>query len=97
MNPLPQFSCQHVKDKLKAELNRLVEENVIAPVDTPTTWIPALVVTAQKNGGHIRLCIDPKLLNRALKPIHYPSPTIDDILRTWPMLAVFQSYSTAKK
>ena len=28
-----------VKDKLKAELDRLVEVSVIAPVDTPTTWI----------------------------------------------------------
>ncbi len=68
-----------VKDQLKAELNRLVDANVIAPVDTPTPWISALVVTVKKNGD-IRLCIDPKPLNRALKRNHYPTPTIDDIL-----------------
>ena len=68
-----------VKDQLEAELNRLVDANVIAPVDTPTTWISALVVTVKKN-GEIRLCIDPKPLNRALKRNHYPTPTIDDIL-----------------
>ncbi|XP_028409422.1 uncharacterized protein K02A2.6-like [Dendronephthya gigantea] len=68
-----------VKDKLKAELDRLVDTNVIAPVDTPTTWISAIVVTVKKNGD-IRLCIDPKPLNKALKRNHYPSPTIDEIL-----------------
>ena len=68
-----------VKDKLKAELNRLVDVNAITPVDTPTTWISAIVVTVKKNGD-IRLCIDPKPLNKALKRNHYPSPTIDDIL-----------------
>jgi hypothetical protein len=68
-----------VKDKLKAELNRLVDVNVITPVDTPTTWISAIVVTVKKNGD-IRLCIDPKPSNKALKRNHYPSPTIDDIL-----------------
>ena len=68
-----------VKDKLKAELDRLVEANIIFPVDTPTSWISALVVTVKKSGD-IRLCIDPKPLNKALKRNHYPSPTIDDIL-----------------
>ena len=68
-----------VKDKLKAELNRLVDVNVITPVDTPTTWISVIVVTVKKNGD-IRLCIDPKPLNKAPKRNHHPSPTIDDIL-----------------
>jgi hypothetical protein len=60
-----------VKDK--------VDVNVITPVDTPTTWISAIVVTVKKNGD-IRLCIDPKPLNKALKRNHYHSPTINDTL-----------------
>ena len=80
-----------VKDKLKAELNRLVDVNVITPVDTPTTWISAIVVTVKKNGD-IRLCIDPKPSNKALKRITitlHPPLTIS--YRIWPMLAVSQS------
>ena len=69
-----------LKDKLKPELNRLVEDNVIAPVDTPTTWISALVVTIKKNGDS-RPCIDQKPLNKTLKRKHYPSSTIDDIVQ----------------
>jgi hypothetical protein len=30
--------------------------------------------------GRIRLCIDPKPLNKALKRNHYPTPTIGEIL-----------------
>ena len=68
-----------VKDKLKAELKRLVDLNIITPVDTPTDWISVIVVTVKKSGD-IRLCIDPKPLNKAVKRNHYPSLTIEDIL-----------------
>ena len=33
-----------------------------------------------RKGDKLRLCIDPKDLNKALKPSHYPMPTIDEIL-----------------
>ncbi len=68
-----------VRDNLKKELDRLTDIGVIAPVDVPTDWISATVVT-QKKDGRVRLCIDPKPLNSALKRNHYPMPTIEDIL-----------------
>ena len=34
-----------VKDQFKAELKRLVDLNIITPVDTPTDWISGIVVT----------------------------------------------------
>lgn len=52
---------------------------MIQKVDTPTEWISAVVVTTKKN-GKVRLCIDPKPLNEALRRNHYPLPTIDDVL-----------------
>ena len=60
-------------------LNRLSNIGVIQKVETPTNWISALVVTTKKN-GKVRLCIDPKPLNEALRRNHYPLPTIDDVL-----------------
>ena len=33
-----------------------------------------------KPNGKVRLCLDPKPLNKALKSNHYPIPTIDDLL-----------------
>ena len=72
-----------VKDKLKAELERLAKLEILTKVEEPTDWISSLVVTTKRN-GKVRLCIDPKPLNEALKRNHYPLPTIEDVL---PMLA----------
>ena len=68
-----------LKDQLKHEIDRLTDLQIIIKVDSPTAWISASVVTTKKN-GKIRLCIDPKPLNSALKRNVYPLPTIDDVL-----------------
>ncbi len=60
-----------LRDKLKAELDRLVEEEIIAPVTAP--WVNLLVVVAKKN-GRLRLCLDPKDLNKAIQREHLSSP-----------------------
>ena len=59
-----------VRDQLKHEIDRLVELKVITPVDSPTDWISATVVTIKKDES-ICLCIDSKPLNKALKRNHY--------------------------
>ena len=68
-----------VKDKLQAELEILSNMEIIAKVDDPTNWISSMVVTTKRN-GKVRLCIDPKALNNALKRNHYPLPSIEDVL-----------------
>ena len=68
-----------IKGQLKEELDRLEKLDIIRPVDRPTDWISSLVV-APKANGHIRLCIDPRPLNQALKRNHFPTPVIEDIL-----------------
>jgi hypothetical protein len=68
-----------VKEKLKFELDRLSDLEIITPAQVPTKWISATVVV-MKPDGRIKLCIDPKPLSKALKRNHYPTPTIDEIL-----------------
>ena len=68
-----------VKEPLKKEIDRLVVQEILKPVDTPTDWVSSMVVVMKSN-GKIRLCIDPKPLNQALKRNHYPLPVIDDLL-----------------
>ena len=53
-----------IKEKLKGELDRLEGLNIITPVNVPTSWISATVVTLKKN-GNVRLCVDP---NHFTKP-----------------------------
>ncbi|KAK2564593.1 Retrovirus-related Pol polyprotein from transposon 17.6 [Acropora cervicornis] len=78
-----------VTDPLKQELERLVKTGVLQPVDVPTNWVSSMVVV-KKSNGKIRLCIDPKSLNVALKRNHYPLPVIDDLL---PLLAKAKVFS----
>ena len=68
-----------LKDRLKAELDRLQDFGVLSPVDQPTDWVSQLVICTKKSGD-LRLCIDPRPLNRALKREHHPLPIIEDIL-----------------
>ena len=68
-----------LEPKLKNEIQRLEKLGVIKPVVTPTDWVSSLVIV-KKPSGKIRLCIDPKPLNKALKRCHYPLPIIEDLL-----------------
>ena len=63
----------------KAELDRLMKLNVIAEVKEHTEWINS-IVPAKKPNGSIRLCLDPKDLNKAIKRNQWYSRTVDDIL-----------------
>ncbi|XP_045182664.2 uncharacterized protein K02A2.6-like [Mercenaria mercenaria] len=68
-----------VHDKLKAELQMMLEKRVIQKVSEPTEWVNSLV-TVEKGNGKLRICLDPKDLNNAIKRPHYPSKTLDEIL-----------------
>ena len=53
-----------VKDKVQAELARMTSAGIITPVNEPTDWISALLVVMKPN-GKVRICLDPKPLNKA--------------------------------
>ena len=65
-----------IKSKLKEALEDMVKQDIIAPIETPTDWVSSLVVVEKKN-GKLRICIDPKDLNRSIKRSHYPMPTFE--------------------
>ena len=79
-----------IRDSVKAELDRLCREDIIEPVTEPSSWISALLVVVKPN-NKLRICIDPKPLNKALKRQHYPTMTIDDVL---PQLSKAKVWST---
>ena len=68
-----------LKDRLKEELDKLVNTKVITKVTEPTEWVNPLVVV-EKPDGKLRICLDPKDLNKATKRPHYQMPTLDDAL-----------------
>ena len=68
-----------MQDAYKAELQRLQQEDVIIEVNHYTEWV-ILIVPVQKPNGCIRLCIDTRNLNMAIKRNPYYIRTLDDIL-----------------
>ena len=68
-----------LRDPFKKELNRMVKGDIVRKVDEPTDWV-SNVVCVTKSNGQLRICLDPKDLNRALKREHHYTPTLDDIL-----------------
>jgi hypothetical protein len=68
-----------LQEPLRVELDQLVQQGIIAKVDRPTDWVNS-IVCATKANGTIRLCLDPKDLNKAIKRPHHYTPTLDDIL-----------------
>ena len=49
-----------LQQKLKQELESLVEQGIITPVEGPTDWVNSLA--REKPGGRLRICLDPKTL-----------------------------------
>ena len=47
-----------LRDQLKTELDKMVEDGIIEAVTVPTEWVSPLVVV-MKPGGKIRICLDP--------------------------------------
>ena len=54
------------------------KSEVIMKEDEPTSWASPIVVVTKKN-GNLRVCLDPRDLNRAIKREHYKLPTRDEI------------------
>ena len=67
-----------LRDKIKESLEELHSSGVIKPVTTPTPWISSMLAVPKKN-GKIRICLDPKDLNKAILRENYPMPTIEGI------------------
>ena len=68
-----------LRDRLQQTLERNVTSGVLKKVDEPTDWVSNLVVIEKKDGS-LRLCLDPKDLNRAIKREHYTIPTLQEIV-----------------
>ena len=67
-----------LRKELKHELNRMTELGVIEPVSEPTDWVSSLVITRKPNGS-LKVCLDPRNVNKAIKRHHHPMPTTEEI------------------
>lgn len=74
----PRKFAIHLKKDLEKELKSMEKNGVITKVTEPTDWVNSLVVS-RKSNGKLRVCLDPKDLNKAIKRCHHKTPTVEEI------------------
>ena len=67
----------HLIDEIEEELKTMESQCIIRKVSEPTEWVSSIVYIRKKN-GKLRLCLDPKDLNRAIMRWHYKTPTMEE-------------------
>ena len=65
--------------RLKEELDYLERLGVIKKVDIPTDWVNSLVIVEKHKTKQLRICLDPRPLNKTVKHEHFQLPTLEDI------------------
>lgn len=65
-------------DQLKSTIDDIERKQILAKVTGPSDWVHPLVLIKKPN-DQLRICIDPKYLNAALKREHCAIDTFDEI------------------
>lgn len=53
-------------------------QKIISKVETPTQWVSPIVVVKKPN-GKVRICLDPRELNKAILREHYPLKIVEEL------------------
>ena len=77
-----------LKPRLRAKLDELEKDNIIQRVTKPTEWVSSLVIIEKKDKS-LRLCLDPKDLNKYISREHQYIPTRSEILSEMAGATVF--------
>ena len=78
INSLRTIPAAFFTERVKAELNDIEKRGVIPKVKERTNWVNSLAIV-EKPDGSLRICLDPRHLNKAIKREHFQLPTIEDI------------------
>jgi hypothetical protein len=66
------------KHNVKVEIDQMLEDGIIEPVEE-SEWINPMVVQENKQGG-IRICVDLRKLDDTFLHDPFPTPFIDEVL-----------------
>ena len=89
----PRKCSVHLKDKIKAELDNMEKQGVIRKIEHHTDWCSSMTTVVKKDGS-IRICLDPRRLNDALKRCPHKIPTLEEIQ---PIFAGAQFFSKLER
>ena len=83
------------REKIEAELEMMVKKGVITPQIEPTPWVSSLTYPMKPNGD-IRICLDPKDLNKAIIRENHKAPTLTEITHKLSGAKVFSKLDAQK-
>ena len=85
-----------LRERVRKELEDMGSQGVIMKVQEPTEWVNSKVIN-EKRSGKLRICIDPRDLNKVISREHYQLPTQEEITArlTGALLCVTYPYITA--
>ena len=69
----------HIRKDVEKELEWLEKLDIIEKVDGPTPWVSPIVVVP-KDSGEVRICVDMREANQAVKREKHLMPTVDDLI-----------------
>jgi hypothetical protein len=78
-----------VKEKVKREIDKMLEAGLIFPVEE-AEWVSPIVIQRKKGTEDIRVCVDYKSLNSSCVHDPFPTPFTDEVLE---QVAGKESYS----
>ena len=78
-----------LREKFKAQLDHLEKLGELTKVNEPTAWVSTVVIATKKSGA-LRICIDPRPLNQALKRDTHQLLILDDLYQSWLEWRTFQ-------
>ena len=67
-----------LREKIIEKLDEMVQREIITPVTEPTAWVSSMLVVVKPD--NLRICINPRDLNKAICREHYQMPTIDEVV-----------------
>ena len=82
----------HLRDKVKTELDNLEAQDIIEKVDSKdaTEWVSRIVVAPKpKKPEEIRLCVDMRDANKAIKRTRHVTPTLEELMSDMSGATVF--------
>ena len=67
------------KKRVEEILEKLLSQDIIEKVRGASAWVSPLVIALKENGD-LRLCVDRRRANLAIRRELHPMPTLDDLL-----------------
>ena len=66
-----------LRNQIKEKLDELVASGILAPVTEPSEWASSMLVIVKPN--KLRICLDPRDMNKAIRREHYQMPTVEEV------------------